>query len=115
MKSIRLTSALLLMLASAALGGGLKIKNKFVVWHDDVADGGLQTTQLDDKINGRLLNLSVNCLQVTSGDGTVLRLSGFKPENDPQIVRLKTDDDLLLKALMRSFAAFGNPENHYPF
>jgi hypothetical protein len=91
MKFTGLAAALLLATAAAAPGGEWKLENKFVAWHGASAGGALHGTRLDDKINGRFLNLAGDCFQVTLGDGTVLKASDFKLEGEPRIVPLPVD------------------------
>lgn len=91
MKLHSIVAALIISSALSAVAGELKLENKFIAWHGDTAGGAVHATRLDDKINGRFLNLGGDCFLVTLGDGTVLKSSDFKLDGEPQVVPLKMD------------------------
>lgn len=83
----------MMALASIAPGFGSqwKLENQSVAWRGDSDGGTLHPVRMDDKINGRFLELGGDCFQVQSGDGTILKSSDFKMEGQPQIEALPTD------------------------
>ena len=91
MKPVYLTCILALASASAGFGGEWTLENQAVAWCGDSDGGTLHPGRVDDKINGRVLNLGGDCFQVELGDGTILKSSDFKLEGEPQVEALNTD------------------------
>jgi hypothetical protein len=84
-------SALLLNLAPAAYGEDFRLETKSIVWHGQMVEGNLRPARVEDKLNGKTLELDGETFQVVLGDGTVLKASDFKPEGTPTLRKLKSE------------------------
>jgi hypothetical protein len=93
MKYLPLACVLLFAMTAAGFGGEWKLENQSVAWRGDVDGGTLHPAGLDDKINGKTLELGGDCFQVELGDGTILKSSDFKLEGDPKMETLKAEPD----------------------
>ncbi len=116
MNSIRLACFLVFATVSTSFGDEWKLENQFVAWHGGSDAGVLHPVRMDDKINGRFLNLGGDCFQIELGDGTVLRSSDFKLEGPPQIESLPADPALPTVALhfpgRQLVASFSTPDQN---
>ena len=93
MKYNRVICVLALAVVSAAFGGEWNLEDASITWRASSDGGTLHPLSVDDKINGKTLDLAGDCFQVELGDGTVLKSSDFKLEGDPKIETLEADPD----------------------
>ena len=92
--SLQFVSALVLTAAFAvapARAGDWTLSGPAISWHGDTAGGLLHGTRLEDRLNGKSLDLAGEAFQVTLGDGTVLKSSDFKLAGEPQLETLAAD------------------------
>ena len=92
--SLQFVSALVLTAAFAvapARAGDWTLSGPAISWHGDTAGGLLHGTRLEDRLNGKSLDLAGEAFQVTLGDGTVLKSSDFKLAGEPQLEALAAD------------------------
>ena len=69
-----------------------RLANSFIAWKWQVNDGELESVSVEDKLNGRTIELGGDCFQVVLGDGTVLKSSNLKVLAPPKLEPLSVDD-----------------------
>ena len=76
---------------AAAQADKWQLSNKDIACEWRLADGTLQPTRVEDKINRETLELGGECFRLVLGDGTVLKSSDFKLDAPPKIESLKPE------------------------
>lgn len=116
MKYAHIASVLILATAAIAFGGDWTLENKSIAWRGNSSGGTLHPASLDDKLNGKALDLTGDCFQIELGDGTVLKSSDFKLAGEPKMETLKTEPNSPVAARHFSgrqlVAKFSAPDKH---
>ena len=92
-RALTLTCSLALGSLLSAYGDtvGQTLENQNIAWHWRQVDRNIQSSSVDDKLNGGTLPLGGECFELQLGDGRTLKSSDCTLIGDPKVEKLKIE------------------------